>query len=142
MVYNCLLLDHGLSWLTKLGLFIVILVIHCSRPWLPSRTWLDHGWSLWTMVYLLWSWSTMVNHGSRPWLPSRTWFDYVEPMIDHGWPWMNMVNHGHISQGKCPLTLIVLETSLYTFANSVDPDQRAPWGALWSEVYYVCYIWW
>jgi hypothetical protein len=78
----------------------VILVIHCSRPWSPSRTRLDHGWSLWTMVYLLWSWSTMVNHGSRPWLPSRTWFDHVEPKVDHGWPWINMVNHGHISQGQ------------------------------------------
>jgi len=28
------------------------------------------------------------------------------------------------------LTLEVLKTSLYTFANSVDPDQRAPRGAL------------
>jgi len=28
------------------------------------------------------------------------------------------------------LTLTVLETSLYTFANNVDPDQRAPLKAL------------
>jgi len=30
---------------------------------------------------------------------------------------------------------------IYTFANSVHPDQKAPRGALWSEVYSVCYIW-
>jgi len=46
-----------------------------------------------------------------------------------------------ISINNFSLTLTVLETSLYTFANSADLDQRAPWGALWSEVYSVCYIW-
>jgi hypothetical protein len=28
------------------------------------------------------------------------------------------------------VTLVVLDMSLYAFANSVDPDQRAPGGAL------------
>jgi len=45
--------------------------------------------------------------------------------------WLSLIN----------LSLAVLETSLYAFANRLDPDQRALWGALWSEVYSVCHIW-
>ena len=42
------------------------------------------------------------------------------------------LNHWHFSYSKCPKVLYTKVADKILYANSIDPDQTAPKGAVWS----------